>query len=160
MELTDAYEDERVSTVIESAALPATQVDPLPVAVAVTRETILTEYLDYLHYEAFYEINFEFEVTAYRTTGLDCSTIAGRSRGRRQSATVRSEPCAGTTVNQSVTTTPRVSSAVSRTPSATWWVVDCSRPVKRSTILRVVEYLDNDHVWLRARRTIDGNRDM
>lgn len=67
---------------VQAAGRIETQVEPRPVAVAVTRETILQDYLDYLCHEAFYEIGPAFEVTAYRTLWLgleyDCHLV-GRS---------------------------------------------------------------------------------
>ncbi len=44
-----------------------TTVDPVPRARALTLEEIITEQLDFLHHEAFYVVDTDFEVTAYRT---------------------------------------------------------------------------------------------
>jgi len=44
-----------------------TTVDPAPRARALTIEAIITEQLDFLHHEAFYVVDTDFEVTAYRT---------------------------------------------------------------------------------------------
>ena len=56
-----------------------TSVDPDPVAVALTSERIRRDYLDYLHHEAFYEVDSDLDVTASRPLwfGLeyDCAAI-------------------------------------------------------------------------------------
>ena len=46
---------------------PQMTVDPVPRAKGLTLEAILTEELDFLHHEAFYVVDADFEVTAYRT---------------------------------------------------------------------------------------------
>jgi len=46
---------------------PTTEVEPEPLVIGVEFETILREHLDYLHHEAFYVVELDFEVTAYRT---------------------------------------------------------------------------------------------
>ncbi|NEU59144.1 DUF6735 family protein [Halorussus sp. MSC15.2] len=56
-----------------------TPVNPGPITVGVSLEEICSEYLDFLHHEAFYAISEAFEVTAYRTRWLgleyDCETV-------------------------------------------------------------------------------------
>jgi hypothetical protein len=44
-----------------------TAVEPHPMAVDVPREEVLGEYLDYLHHEAYYEVDSDLAVTPYRT---------------------------------------------------------------------------------------------
>jgi hypothetical protein len=44
-----------------------TDVDPDPVAVGVTLHEAVHEHLDFLHHEAFYVVDQDFDVTAYRT---------------------------------------------------------------------------------------------
>ncbi|WP_255152198.1 DUF6735 family protein [Halorarius halobius] len=44
-----------------------TDVEPIPRETGVTLTEILTAHLDYLHHEAFYVVDRELEVTAYRT---------------------------------------------------------------------------------------------
>ena len=44
-----------------------TSVEPQPMATGLTREEILADYLDYLHHEAYYKIDHDLDVTAYRT---------------------------------------------------------------------------------------------
>jgi len=46
---------------------PSTKVEPDPIAIDVEFDTILRDHLDYLHHEAFYVVDLEFHVTAYRT---------------------------------------------------------------------------------------------
>ncbi|WP_276282846.1 DUF6735 family protein [Halorussus caseinilyticus] len=56
-----------------------TPVNPDPIAVGVSLDEVCSEYLDYLHHEAFYVVSQDFEVTAYRTRWLgleyDCETV-------------------------------------------------------------------------------------
>ncbi|MFD1586755.1 DUF6735 family protein [Halorientalis brevis] len=77
--LVEAYDEETASTHVTAADMLAGQVDHDPLAIAITKEEILTEYLDFLHHEAFYVVDPDFQVTAYRTHwfGLqyDCETI-------------------------------------------------------------------------------------
>ena len=65
--LIEAYDDETVSRVVGDATVSHTQIDPDPLVLAVTLSAVLEDYLDYLHHEALYVVNSEFEVTAYRT---------------------------------------------------------------------------------------------
>jgi len=46
---------------------PSTKVEPDPLAIGIEFETILQDHLDYLHHEAFYVVDLNFQVTAYRT---------------------------------------------------------------------------------------------
>jgi hypothetical protein len=79
--LIEAYDDETVSRVVGEAGVTPTQIDHDPLALAISLESVLTEYLDYLHHEALYVVERDFEVTAYRTHwfGLqyDCQRISG-----------------------------------------------------------------------------------
>ena len=47
-----------------------TPVNPDPIVVGVSLDEIYSEYLDYLHHEAFYVVSQDLEVTAYRTRWL------------------------------------------------------------------------------------------
>jgi len=77
--LAESYDDQTVSRLVGKASLSETQIDCDPWAIATTNEEIITEYLDYLHHEAFYVVDVDFEVTAYRTLwfGLqyDCKSV-------------------------------------------------------------------------------------
>ncbi|WP_254832594.1 DUF6735 family protein [Haloglomus salinum] len=42
-------------------------VEPIPQVTGVTLQEVITDHLDYLLHEAFYVVDWEFEVTAYRT---------------------------------------------------------------------------------------------
>ena len=55
---TDSYSVDRQSR---------TPVNSGPITVDVSLEEICSEYLDFLHHEAFYVVSEAFEVTAYRT---------------------------------------------------------------------------------------------
>jgi len=46
---------------------PSTKVEPEPLEIGVEFETIIRDHLDYLHHEAFYVVDLDFQVTAYRT---------------------------------------------------------------------------------------------
>jgi len=46
---------------------PATEVSVTPRVTAISRETAIREHLDFLHHEAFYVVDTDREVTAYRT---------------------------------------------------------------------------------------------
>jgi len=78
-ELRDATTDRGVDRVLDANDLPARQVDIEPWAIRVTVDEIIDESLDFLHHEAFYVVDIEFRVTAYRTHwfGLqyDCEAI-------------------------------------------------------------------------------------
>ena len=56
-----------------------TPVNPDPIAVGVPLDEVHSEYLDYLHHEAFYVVSQGFEVTAYHTRWLgleyDCEAV-------------------------------------------------------------------------------------
>ena len=65
--LRETYDEEAVSRLISESDLPHAQIDHDPLVIAIAMEDILTEYLDFLHHEAFYVIDTDFEVTAYRT---------------------------------------------------------------------------------------------
>ena len=65
--LTEATTDETVTTLLEETSAPHSQVDHSPLVVGTTIETIITKHLDYLHHEAFYVVDADFEITAYRT---------------------------------------------------------------------------------------------
>nr|WP_135855139.1 DUF6735 family protein [Halorussus salinus] len=56
-----------------------TPVNTDPIAVGVSLDEVHSEYLDFLHHEAFYVVSREFEVTAYRTRWLgleyDCEAV-------------------------------------------------------------------------------------
>ncbi len=56
-----------------------TPVNPDPIAVGVSLNEVHSEFLDFLHHEAFYVVAHDFEVTAYRTRWLgleyDCETV-------------------------------------------------------------------------------------
>ncbi len=56
-----------------------TPVNPDPIAVGVSLDEVYSEYLDFLHHEAFYGVSQDFEVTAYRTRWLgleyDCEAV-------------------------------------------------------------------------------------
>ncbi|WP_136717380.1 DUF6735 family protein [Halorientalis salina] len=81
--LTETYDDQTVSRLVGKATLSEAQIDHDPWATAITTEEIITEHLDYLHHEAFYIVDRDFEVTAYRTLwfGLqyDCETVTDAS---------------------------------------------------------------------------------
>lgn len=81
--LCEAYDEEAVATNVAEANLLTTQVDHDPLAIAITRDEVLTEYLDFLHHEACFVVDTEFAVTAYRTHwfGLqhDCETVTDSS---------------------------------------------------------------------------------
>jgi hypothetical protein len=47
-----------------------TDVDPIPSEVGVSFETIITDHVDYLHHEAVFVVDLDFDVTAYRTFWL------------------------------------------------------------------------------------------
>src|SRR6056297_2092423 len=70
-----------------------TPVNPDPIAVGVPLDEIHSEYLDYLHHEAFYVVAEDFEVTAYRTRWLGLEY---------DSETVESSETTGNGVLQSV----------------------------------------------------------
>jgi len=53
-----------------------TTVDPVPLARGLTLEQIITEKLDFLHHEAFYVVDADFEVTAYRTLWFGLQYVA------------------------------------------------------------------------------------
>ena len=58
-----------------------TPVNPDPIAVGVSLDEIHSEYLDFLHHEAFYVVSQDFEVTTYRTRwlGLEYDSAAVES---------------------------------------------------------------------------------
>ena len=68
-----------VDRLLNGRDLPSTQVEIEPRAIGVTLEEVITDHLDYLHHEACYVVNRDFQVTAYRTHwfGLqyDCTTV-------------------------------------------------------------------------------------
>jgi len=62
--IAGTYDD---STELAVPTEPSTDVRLEPTATAISRETALTDYLDYLHHEAFYLVDKSFDVTAFRT---------------------------------------------------------------------------------------------
>ncbi|MFC6974499.1 DUF6735 family protein [Halomicroarcula sp. GCM10025709] len=79
--LIESYDDETVSRLVENSGVAPTDIDHDPLTLAISLEAVLTEYLDYLHHEAFYIVDSDFEVTAYRTHWFwlqyDCQRISG-----------------------------------------------------------------------------------
>ncbi|WP_123538178.1 DUF6735 family protein [Halosimplex salinum] len=77
--LLEATSERAVDRVLDATDLPSRQVDIDPWATHVTIDAIITQYLDYLHHEAFYVVDTDFRVTAYRTHwfGLqyDCRAV-------------------------------------------------------------------------------------
>ncbi len=80
----DQYEALQSSTETTAGAYAVdrqsrTPVNPDPITVGVSLDEIPSEYLDYLHHEAFYVVSLDFEVTAYRTRWLgleyDCEAV-------------------------------------------------------------------------------------
>jgi hypothetical protein len=66
-ELTSGMDPEAVRERFELESRHGTEVDPMPKATDITLEEAITEHLDYLIHEAFYVVDREFGVTAYRT---------------------------------------------------------------------------------------------
>lgn len=92
--LLEATSDAAIDEVIPDLSMPKEQVDVEPRVIGCTLEEILTEHLDYLHHEAFYVVDGDFEVTAYRTHwfGLqyDCRAVdQGPTIGNGALRTVR-----------------------------------------------------------------------
>jgi len=77
--LLEAASDKAIDDVLDGLDVPHHPVDIEPWDIRCTLDTIITEYLDYLHHEAFYVVDPEFEVTVYRTHwfGLqyDCKAV-------------------------------------------------------------------------------------
>ena len=77
--LRTSTDEQAVSRYVRKANLLASMVNHDPMAIGLTKDEIVTEYLDFLHHEAFFEVAQDFEVTAYRTHwfGLtyDCETV-------------------------------------------------------------------------------------
>jgi hypothetical protein len=71
--LLGAADTDAANEIVADADLQHARVNHEPRAVAVSFQTILEEYLDFLHHEAVYVVDVDFEVTAYRTHwfGLD-----------------------------------------------------------------------------------------
>lgn len=86
--------DGAIDDVLDGLDVPHHAVDIEPWDIQCTLDTILTEYLDYLHHEALYVVDLDFQVTAYRTHwfGLqyDCMTVTdGPTVGNGAIRTVR-----------------------------------------------------------------------
>ncbi|WP_436927626.1 DUF6735 family protein [Halosimplex amylolyticum] len=75
---TSSYQ--AVDRVLDGYDLPSLQVDIEPQCLGWTVDEIIGDLLDYLHHEAFYVVDTDFRVTAYRTHwfGLqhDCRAVA------------------------------------------------------------------------------------
>ncbi|ELZ20850.1 hypothetical protein C475_19663 [Halosimplex carlsbadense 2-9-1] len=78
-QLRQATTDRGVARVLDAHDLPTRQVDIEPWTIRLTVDEIIDEHLDFLHYEAFYVVDSDCRVTAYRTHwfGLqyDCEVI-------------------------------------------------------------------------------------
>jgi hypothetical protein len=98
---------------------PSTVVEPKPRATGLTLDEIVTDYLDYLHHEAFFVVSTTFEVTAYRTLWFGLQYDSETVEKGETVGTVRSRPYAGTTASRSTTATCRGSSRPSKTSAAT-----------------------------------------
>jgi len=68
--LTAGEDVERVKQRLDVEGNCPTDIEPVPQATNVTFEKAITNYLDFLTHEAFYVVDREFEVTAYRTLWL------------------------------------------------------------------------------------------
>ncbi|WP_276259029.1 DUF6735 family protein [Haloglomus litoreum] len=66
-DLTSGVAPERVQEEFDLADCANAEVEPLPQVADVTLTEAITDHLDYLIHEAFYVVDREFEVTAYRT---------------------------------------------------------------------------------------------
>jgi hypothetical protein len=89
--LTEGADPETVRDQLELDPPHQTDIEPLPRATGLTLETILTEHLDYLSHEAFYVVDRDCSVTAYRTLwfGLEYeSDVATKSPTIGHGATV------------------------------------------------------------------------
>ncbi|WP_436909045.1 DUF6735 family protein [Halosimplex marinum] len=77
--LREATTDEGVEHVLDSHDILPQQIDIDPWAIRVTIDEIIDEHLDFLHHEAFYVVDSDLRVTAYRTHwfGLqyDCEAV-------------------------------------------------------------------------------------
>ncbi len=93
-QLLEASSETVADEILEATPIPQTQIDHDPLVVGTTIETLIAEYLDFLHHEAFYVVDAEFDVTAYRTHwfGLqyNCRTVeSGPTIGNGALRTVR-----------------------------------------------------------------------
>jgi hypothetical protein len=79
IQLLEATTETAVQTALDSRESPSLPVDIDPWETCLTLNEIITEHLDFLHHEAFYVVDRDFEVTAYRTHwfGLqyDCAAV-------------------------------------------------------------------------------------
>jgi hypothetical protein len=66
-ELTAGMDPEAVCDRFDLDEHPGTEVDPTPKATDVSLTEAISEHLDYLIHEAFYVVDREFEIAAYRT---------------------------------------------------------------------------------------------
>lgn len=78
-QLCDVTSDSDISDVLDGRETPSPDVDIDPWDIQLSLEEIITEHLDYLHHEAFYLVDSDLKVTAYRTHwfGLqyDCTQV-------------------------------------------------------------------------------------
>ena len=92
--LADGLDADAIGGYLAEPHPTGTLVEPDPIAIGCSREEILTEYLDFLHHEAYFEVSRQFEVTAYRTLwfGLqyECDAVdEGDTVGNGALTTVR-----------------------------------------------------------------------
>ncbi|WP_436932843.1 DUF6735 family protein [Halosimplex halobium] len=77
--LRDATTDRGVDRILDAHEFPPRQIDIDPRAIGVTIDEIIDDHLDFLHHEAFYVVDSDYQVSAYRTHwfGLrfDCRTV-------------------------------------------------------------------------------------
>jgi len=66
-ELREAETDAELDALLNGLEYPNQPVDIEPWDLGCTLEAIISERLDFLHHEAFYVVDLDFEVTAYRT---------------------------------------------------------------------------------------------
>jgi len=65
--LTSGIDPERVQDRVDLTDCTGVDVEPIPQATGLTLADAISDHLDYLLHEAFYVVDREFEVTAYRT---------------------------------------------------------------------------------------------
>jgi len=79
-QLLDAMTESAIRDALDGRESPSLPVDIDPWATRLTLDEIICEHLDFLHHEAFYVVDCNFEVTAYRTHwfGLqyDCAAVS------------------------------------------------------------------------------------
>jgi len=100
--LIEGASDAALEDLLSENDPPVTTVDPVPRVRGASFDEILTEQLDFLHHDAFYVVDTNFEATAYRSFWFGLKEDAEYIKEKGRSVRVWFDQCVATMENPSV----------------------------------------------------------